>query len=63
MGSVFGIFLLSVFLFYLAVFLRRNWRRGRGVVPRQVYDYEQILQVDSEEESSDSEMYLDLDRK
>ena len=30
---------------------------------REVYDYQQILQIDSEEESSDDEIYLDVDRK
>ena len=30
---------------------------------REVYDYKQIVQIDSEEESSDTEIYLDLDRK
>ena len=61
--SVFGIFLLSILLSYLAVFCRRNFRGGRSGATREVYDYKQIVQIDSEEESSDTEIYLDLDRK
>ena len=60
---MFGTFLISVLIFYLAVFLRRNCRRGRTALTREGHDYEQILQLDSEEESSDTEIYLDLERK
>ena len=62
-SSVFLALLLIGSLFYLCVFLRRNCRQGGPGVRGEVYNYEKILQVDSQDESSDCEIYFDMTKR
>ena len=62
-SSVFLALLLIGSLSYLCVFLRRNCRQGGSGVRGEVYNYEKILQVDSQDESSDTEIYFDMNKR